>query len=110
MGFTEINSREKRGEFLGRTDRQNSRFRTAKTTRIKFSLHDSFVELESSKSALNEEVLAEAVQMEVTFSSISRKKDLESKSYALSPAYSYEVLQHISMYKPRIFGTFLKAH
>ncbi|GFU39416.1 hypothetical protein TNCV_3454581 [Trichonephila clavipes] len=54
MGFTEINSRGKRGEFLGRIDRQNSRFRTAKTTRRKFGLHDSFVELESSKNAVNE--------------------------------------------------------
>ncbi|GFV47031.1 hypothetical protein TNCV_2699251 [Trichonephila clavipes] len=35
-------------------DRQNSRFRTAKTTIIKFGLHASVVELESAKSALNE--------------------------------------------------------
>ncbi|GFU51814.1 transposable element Tc3 transposase [Trichonephila clavipes] len=54
MDFTEINSRGKRGELLGRIDRQNSRFRTAKTTIIKFGLHASFVELESAKSALNE--------------------------------------------------------
>ncbi|GFX69762.1 transposable element Tcb1 transposase [Trichonephila clavipes] len=54
MDFTEINSRGKRGELLGRIDRQNSRFRTAKTTIIKFDLHASFVELESAKSALNE--------------------------------------------------------
>ncbi|GFW73851.1 hypothetical protein TNCV_48401 [Trichonephila clavipes] len=54
MDFTEINSRAKRKESLGRIDRQNSRFRTAKTTIIKFGLHVSFVELESAKSALNE--------------------------------------------------------
>ncbi|GFW04350.1 hypothetical protein TNCV_877221 [Trichonephila clavipes] len=54
MDFTEINSRGKRGELLERIDRQNSRFRTAKTTIIKFGLHASFVELESAKSALNE--------------------------------------------------------
>ncbi|GFY02300.1 transposon Tf2-9 polyprotein [Trichonephila clavipes] len=54
MDFTEINSRGKRGELLGRIDRQNSSFRTAKTTIIKFGLHASFVELESAKSALNE--------------------------------------------------------
>ncbi|GFW20367.1 transposable element Tcb1 transposase [Trichonephila clavipes] len=59
MGFTEINSSGKRGEFLGRIDRQNSRFRTAKTTRTKFGLHDSFVELKSSKSALNEVITME---------------------------------------------------
>ncbi|GFU64466.1 endothelin-converting enzyme 1 [Trichonephila clavipes] len=34
--------------------KQNSRFRTAKTTIIKFGLHASFVELDSAKSALNE--------------------------------------------------------
>ncbi|GFU84852.1 hypothetical protein TNCV_2127931 [Trichonephila clavipes] len=54
MDFTEINSRGKRGELLERIDRQNSRFRTAKTAIIKFGLHASFVELESVKSALNE--------------------------------------------------------
>ncbi|GFV00315.1 HTH_Tnp_Tc3_2 domain-containing protein [Trichonephila clavipes] len=54
MDFTEINSRRKRGELLGRIDRKNSRFRTAKTTIINFGLHASFVELESAKSALNE--------------------------------------------------------
>ncbi|GFX24588.1 transposable element Tcb1 transposase [Trichonephila clavipes] len=54
MDFTEINSRGKREELLGRIDRQNSRFRTAKTIIIKFGLHASFVELESTKSALNE--------------------------------------------------------
>ncbi|GFV68840.1 uncharacterized protein TNCV_1985051 [Trichonephila clavipes] len=54
MDFTEINSRGKRGELLERIDRQNSRFRTAKTTIIKFGLHASFVELESAKSAVNE--------------------------------------------------------
>ncbi|GFW25316.1 transposable element Tcb1 transposase [Trichonephila clavipes] len=54
MDITEINSRGKRGEVLGRIDRQNSRFRTAKTTIIKFGLQASFVELESAKSALNE--------------------------------------------------------
>ncbi|GFX43721.1 hypothetical protein TNCV_4110011 [Trichonephila clavipes] len=54
MDFTEINSREKRGKLLGRIDRQNSRFRTTKTTIIKLCLHASFVELESAKSALNE--------------------------------------------------------
>ncbi|GFW34445.1 hypothetical protein TNCV_500631 [Trichonephila clavipes] len=55
MDFTEINSRGKRGELLERIDRQNSRFRAAKTTIIKFGLHASFVELESAKSALNED-------------------------------------------------------
>ncbi|GFW64729.1 uncharacterized protein TNCV_4450321 [Trichonephila clavipes] len=54
MDFTEINSRAERGELLGRIDRQNSRFRTAKTIIIKFGLHASFVELESAKNALNE--------------------------------------------------------
>ncbi|GFX51564.1 hypothetical protein TNCV_5012681 [Trichonephila clavipes] len=54
MDFTEINSKGKRGELLGRIDRPNSRFRTAKTTIIKFGLHASFVELESAKRALNE--------------------------------------------------------
>ncbi|GFT73438.1 hypothetical protein TNCV_4020871 [Trichonephila clavipes] len=53
MDFTEINSRGKRGELLGRIDRQNSRFRTAKTI-IKFGLHAFFVELESAKNAFNE--------------------------------------------------------
>ncbi|GFT33584.1 sodium channel protein 1 brain [Trichonephila clavipes] len=41
-------------ELLGRIDRQNSRFRTAKTIIIKFGLHASFVELESAKNAVNE--------------------------------------------------------
>ncbi|GFT04042.1 uncharacterized protein TNCV_3346021 [Trichonephila clavipes] len=54
MDFTEINSRGKRKELLRRIDRQNSLFRTAKTTIIKFGLHASFVELESAKSALIE--------------------------------------------------------
>ncbi|GFW81184.1 retrovirus-related Pol polyprotein from type-1 retrotransposable element R1 [Trichonephila clavipes] len=54
MDFTEINSRGKRGELLGRIDRQNSRSRTAKTIIIKFGLHASFVELESTKNAVNE--------------------------------------------------------
>ncbi|GFU48341.1 hypothetical protein TNCV_1634571 [Trichonephila clavipes] len=54
MNFTEINSRWKLGELLGRIDRQNSRFRTGKTAIIKFGLHASFLELESAKSALNE--------------------------------------------------------
>ncbi|GFV13756.1 hypothetical protein TNCV_3179211, partial [Trichonephila clavipes] len=54
MGFTEINSRGKRGKFWGRIDRQNSRYRTSKTIIIKFGLHASFVELESEKNALNE--------------------------------------------------------
>ncbi|GFW51279.1 hypothetical protein TNCV_3254081 [Trichonephila clavipes] len=54
MDFTEINCRGKRGELLGRIDRQSSRFRTAKTTIMKFGLHASFVELESAKGALNE--------------------------------------------------------
>ncbi|GFT39934.1 uncharacterized protein TNCV_336451 [Trichonephila clavipes] len=54
MHFTEINSRGKRGELLGRIDRQNFRFRTAKTIIIKFGLHASFVELESAKNAVNE--------------------------------------------------------
>ncbi|GFW80037.1 hypothetical protein TNCV_984461 [Trichonephila clavipes] len=55
MNFTEINSRGKRGKLLGRIDRQNSRFRTAKTKIIKFGLHASFVESESAKNALNED-------------------------------------------------------
>ncbi|GFX63748.1 hypothetical protein TNCV_215481 [Trichonephila clavipes] len=38
-------------------DRQNSRFRTAKATIIKFGLHASFVELESAKRTLNEALL-----------------------------------------------------
>ncbi|GFU01667.1 hypothetical protein TNCV_1522081 [Trichonephila clavipes] len=54
MDITEINSRGKWGELLGRIDRQNSRFRTAKTTIIKFGLHASFVESESAKNAVNE--------------------------------------------------------
>ncbi|GFT66919.1 hypothetical protein TNCV_3530711, partial [Trichonephila clavipes] len=54
MDFAEINSREKRREdVLGRIDRQNSRFRTAKTIIIKIGLHVSFVELEYAKNALN---------------------------------------------------------
>ncbi|GFV39264.1 uncharacterized protein TNCV_1229661 [Trichonephila clavipes] len=57
MDFTKSNSRGKRGELLGRIDRQNSRFRTAKTIIIKFGLHASFVELESAKNAVNETVL-----------------------------------------------------
>ncbi|GFX61297.1 hypothetical protein TNCV_1171361 [Trichonephila clavipes] len=54
MDFPEINSRGKRGELLGRIDRRNSRFGTAKTIIIKFGLHASFVELESAKNAVNE--------------------------------------------------------
>ncbi|GFX88905.1 hypothetical protein TNCV_2576121 [Trichonephila clavipes] len=42
--------------YLGRIDRQNSRYRTAKTTISKFSSHASFVELDSAKNALNENV------------------------------------------------------
>ncbi|GFX98505.1 hypothetical protein TNCV_4002741 [Trichonephila clavipes] len=57
MDFTEINSRGKRGKLLGRIDRKNSRFRTAKTVIIKFGLHVSFVELESVKNAVNEWVM-----------------------------------------------------
>ncbi|GFY26927.1 uncharacterized protein TNCV_930681 [Trichonephila clavipes] len=57
MDFKEINSRGKRGELLGRIDRQNSRFRTAKTTIIKLGSHASFIELESAKSALDEKNL-----------------------------------------------------
>ncbi|GFX23561.1 mitogen-activated protein kinase-binding protein 1 [Trichonephila clavipes] len=53
MDFTEINSRGKRGELLGRIDRQNSHFRTTRTITIKFGLYVSFVELESAKNALN---------------------------------------------------------
>ncbi|GFT20959.1 transposable element Tcb2 transposase [Trichonephila clavipes] len=59
MDFTEINSRGKRRELLGRIDRQNSRFRTAKTIIIKYGLHASFVESESAKNALNERKLLE---------------------------------------------------
>ncbi|GFU78213.1 hypothetical protein TNCV_5007941 [Trichonephila clavipes] len=55
MDFTEINSRgDDRGKLLGRIDGQNSHFRTAITIIIKFALHASFVELESTKNALNE--------------------------------------------------------
>ncbi|GFU89803.1 hypothetical protein TNCV_4677541, partial [Trichonephila clavipes] len=54
MDFTEINSSGKRGELLGRIDRQNYRFRTAKTIKINFGLHASLVELESAKNAVNE--------------------------------------------------------
>ncbi|GFX71064.1 uncharacterized protein TNCV_3648291 [Trichonephila clavipes] len=57
MDFTEINSRGKRAELLGRIDRQNSRFRTAKTIIIKFGLHASVVELESAKNAVNERLV-----------------------------------------------------
>ncbi|GFX10680.1 hypothetical protein TNCV_147221 [Trichonephila clavipes] len=56
MDFAEINYRGKRGELLGRIDRQNSRFRTFKSIIIKLGLHASFVELESSKIALNEKL------------------------------------------------------
>ncbi|GFU63296.1 uncharacterized protein TNCV_661301 [Trichonephila clavipes] len=59
MDFTEINSRGKQGELLGRIDRQNSRFRTAKTIIIKFGLHASSVESESAKNALNEQFLVD---------------------------------------------------
>ncbi|GFU65804.1 hypothetical protein TNCV_5059381 [Trichonephila clavipes] len=58
MEFTDINSMGERGELLGRIDRQNSRFRTARTIIIKFGLHAYFVELESAKNVLNERVLA----------------------------------------------------
>ncbi|GFX95924.1 hypothetical protein TNCV_2085041 [Trichonephila clavipes] len=58
MDFTEINSSGKRAELLGRIDRQNYRFRTAKTIKINFGLHASFVELESAKNAVNEAVIA----------------------------------------------------
>ncbi|GFX36710.1 uncharacterized protein TNCV_1543141 [Trichonephila clavipes] len=61
MDFTEINSRGKRGELLQGIDRQNSRFRTAKTTIIKFGLHASFVELESAKRG-KKPVSAEAIE------------------------------------------------
>ncbi|GFV50823.1 transposable element Tc3 transposase [Trichonephila clavipes] len=54
MDLTEINSSGKQGELLGRIDRQNSRFQTAKTIIIKCGLHVYFVELESAKNALNE--------------------------------------------------------
>ncbi|GFV67840.1 uncharacterized protein TNCV_926061 [Trichonephila clavipes] len=56
--YSVCSSRGKRGELLERIDRQNSRFRTAKTAIIKFGLHASFVELESAKIALNEVGLA----------------------------------------------------
>ncbi|GFV87808.1 retrovirus-related Pol polyprotein from transposon 412 [Trichonephila clavipes] len=54
MDFTEINSRGKRRVLLGRIDRQNSRFLTAKTIIVNFGLHASFDELESAKNAVNE--------------------------------------------------------
>ncbi|GFX29226.1 uncharacterized protein TNCV_3217601 [Trichonephila clavipes] len=71
MDFTEINSRGKRGELLGRIDRQNSRFRTAKTIIIKFGLHASFVESESAKNVLNEkECVAHPVQWLATLTAV----------------------------------------
>ncbi|GFT99238.1 hypothetical protein TNCV_4084151 [Trichonephila clavipes] len=60
MDFTEINSRGKR------IDRQNSRFRTAKTIIIKFGLHASFVESESAKNALNETTFSPSRSMAKT--------------------------------------------
>ncbi|GFV77515.1 hypothetical protein TNCV_1070441 [Trichonephila clavipes] len=67
MDFTEINSRGKRGELLGRIDRQNSRFRTAKTMIIKFGLLASFVESESAKNALNEVLMREITTKTLLF-------------------------------------------
>ncbi|GFX46786.1 putative DD41D transposase [Trichonephila clavipes] len=66
MDFTEINSRGGVGRVIGRIDRQNSRFRTAKTTIIKFGLHASFVELESAKSALNEVLMIKICSVRFT--------------------------------------------
>ncbi|GFX86923.1 transposable element Tc1 transposase [Trichonephila clavipes] len=63
MDFTEINSRGKRGELLGRIDKQNSRFRTAKTIIINVDLHASFVESESAKNALNQRVKFEQISV-----------------------------------------------
>ncbi|GFX89819.1 hypothetical protein TNCV_2246191 [Trichonephila clavipes] len=57
MDFTEINSRGKREELMGRVDRQNSRFRTAKTIITKFGLHASFAESQSAKNFLNESLV-----------------------------------------------------
>ncbi|GFV81629.1 adenylate cyclase type 2 [Trichonephila clavipes] len=54
MDFIEINSRGKRGELLGRIDRQNSRFLTAKTIIIKFCLRASFVELECRQRGIDD--------------------------------------------------------
>ncbi|GFV99673.1 ubiquitin carboxyl-terminal hydrolase 22 [Trichonephila clavipes] len=62
MDFTEINSRGKQGELLGRIDRQNSCFRTAKTIIIKFGLHAYFVELESAKNAVNERLAPNSIR------------------------------------------------
>ncbi|GFX58251.1 hypothetical protein TNCV_4050091 [Trichonephila clavipes] len=56
MDFMEINSRGKRGGLLGCIDIQNSRFRNTKTIIVKFGLHASFVELESAKNAVNEDL------------------------------------------------------
>ncbi|GFT99590.1 HTH_Tnp_Tc3_2 domain-containing protein [Trichonephila clavipes] len=53
-GFYGNQLQREAGRVIGRIGRQNFRFRTAKTTIIKFGLHASFVELESAKSALNE--------------------------------------------------------
>ncbi|GFT47243.1 alanine aminotransferase 1 [Trichonephila clavipes] len=57
MDLTEINSSGMRGELFFRIDRQNYRFRTAKTIKINFGLHASFVELESDKNAVNEGIM-----------------------------------------------------
>ncbi|GFY20657.1 hypothetical protein TNCV_1118911 [Trichonephila clavipes] len=77
MDFTEINSRGKRGELLELIDRQNSRFRTAKTTVIKCGLHASFNELESAKTALNET----EIPLEISMS--KQKRVLEKSGYRL---------------------------
>ncbi|GFX56553.1 uncharacterized protein TNCV_74991 [Trichonephila clavipes] len=53
-GFYRNQLQGEAGRVIERIDKQNSRFGTAKTTIIKFGLYSSFVELDSTKSALNE--------------------------------------------------------
>ncbi|GFW63191.1 hypothetical protein TNCV_581311 [Trichonephila clavipes] len=95
MNFTEINSSGKRGELLGRIDRQNYRFRTAKTIIIKFGLHASFVELESAKNAVNEvDEFSNQRLKEMSFG----EQTMNIKSYVRlrkSDTETYEVLKHV---------------
>ncbi|GFV58506.1 hypothetical protein TNCV_1055101 [Trichonephila clavipes] len=78
MDFTEINSMGEAGRVIGRIGRQNSRFRTAKTSIIKFGLHAFFVELESAKSALNESSKVRSLQ--IHSGSHKNTSDAEKKS------------------------------
>ncbi|GFY35585.1 hypothetical protein TNCV_196851 [Trichonephila clavipes] len=73
MKFKEINSRGKRGELLRRIDRQNSRFRTAKTIIIKLGLHASFVEVESAKKAFKE-TIQECTSFGIVFSTYNYQR------------------------------------